>query len=139
MTSGPIKPTSFIRDADLHLRIAGLPVYRTLEAEKQSLGDPPAVLCRFQRAPAAWRVHRQLNCCRCFEYFYTMIYRRQTNVGGILIVIVVGYRGARRDYEVAGAVVEVIEEIDGAATDLRDLSELVQHVILLPENVDIRL
>ena len=44
---GFVKPTFLIRDADLNLRIAGLPAFgRTLEAEKQSLGDPPAILCR---------------------------------------------------------------------------------------------
>ena len=44
----PIKPTSLIRDADLNLRIAGLPAYKswTLEAVKQDLGDPPALMCR---------------------------------------------------------------------------------------------
>ena len=44
---GFVKPTFLIRDADLNLRIAGLPALgRTLEAVKQSLGDPPATLCR---------------------------------------------------------------------------------------------
>lgn len=45
---GFVKPTFLIRDADLNLRIAGLPAYKswTLEAVKQDLGDPPALMCR---------------------------------------------------------------------------------------------
>src|SRR5699024_9441247 len=46
-----LKPTSFIRDAELVPRIAGLPALSggvwTLEAEKRRGSDPPAFTCRF--------------------------------------------------------------------------------------------
>ena len=56
-----VKPTSLIRDADLSLRIAGLPVYMPDEGSaKQNLGDPPANIVQVIIGPARqkWDIPR---------------------------------------------------------------------------------
>ena len=56
-----VKPTSLIRDADLSLRIAGLPVYTPDEGSaKQNLGDPPAIIVQVIIGPARqkWDIPR---------------------------------------------------------------------------------